>query len=47
MNAQTRHVRRKRRQMKQVIKHGRKAKRRHARIAGRTGSIHEKQTRST
>jgi hypothetical protein len=38
-----RHTRKKRRQNKAVIKHGKNAKRSHRRIAGRTGSISSKQ----
>jgi hypothetical protein len=37
-------TRRIRRTLRQVLKHGTSAKRRHVRIAGRTGAIHCKQT---
>lgn len=39
-------TRRHRRTAKQVMKHGKKAKRRHARPAGRTGRIHSVKLRS-
>jgi hypothetical protein len=38
------HTRRKRRQQRQALKHGRKAKPRHQLAAGRTGGVHHKKT---
>lgn len=43
-NAAKTRTRRKRRQEKARIRHGKKAKPRHALIAGRTGHVHSKKT---